>query len=1108
MKRPSFKLPKIKAPQFSVLRFCGRMCGRSGLMALEIMAAFVGLLVLLAGLFMWRLTTGPLDISFASNYVEEALKEKGSGYGAEIQGAFLSWPQIRGPVILSMRNVNLLRHNASFVKVSELDMGVAVRPLFFGHIRPVTIRVKEPSVRIYRSVDNKFEISLDDEAPVEHLSNDDSILETVIDALSRDSNDRRKWGPMALLRQFEIIDARLVIEDHVLSLTWYISPFDLAFARDREGLAITSTLELPGGANRSSVIVADAIYNPKKTDLVLNVHLQDIDPRALAQKIDELAWFRDQSIILNGDMTLIANPQGGLKRVGMNLSSENGSLNLKGIYDKPLGYDEVGIKATYDHENGMLALENLSLAISDIKLEASSQMLVSADQVQAPIVIKAPSIPLDTLATLWPTVLNDTSARSWFTERLSKGRIHDGAVTLNLSAKRVKEAAEDAEPSWDVSVANLAADAKMENVTVDYNKPMTPVTGANAVALVKDDNLTIHIKSGKIDELDIVEGEVHITHLTGDQTGQADIKATLQGPVKSVVRYIGKEPIAFDAAKAGIQTESVRGDAKLDVQVSFPTLQDLPKEKVVVSAQAKANNLLLPGMIKGLDVGGNDISVKVANGEVNISGPATLQGRAAPAEFKAYFDSSGKPFVFQAKSRVLADYELRKHFGAGLEEWLKGDPTVNVTYTELPGGKAEVLVDGAVDNVNLLVKPMQYEKALGVAGTASAKVLLQNNDLKEVTDLTINTPDLKVEKGRLIFENVNGQAHLRRGQIARGRLTETDVALDFEQVPGGPLKIKANGPFFDARPFLGKQQDPALQDAPYTGPAIIASGTVNRMRTHPARMVDKVKVYFDMNNKGEINQFELDAIAGNGPMVVRLKPDATGKMSLQMEAQDAGAVLRAFDVYENVQGGQMKIYGEQVLEQNARRRLIRGSGEMTNFRVVNAPVLARLVGALSLTGIPELLSGEGMLFSRLQSDFDWVIARGGDSYYMRNGRTSGSSVGLTFEGRIDKREDETDIGGTVVPVTFVNDFISNIPLIGTLLTGGEGALIAATYSIKGPVKTPTVTVNPLSALTPGILRRIFFEEDKADRAPGSMGPPAPRAQPQQQTLPRTQGGNR
>src|SRR3989344_4570544 len=52
---------------------------------------------------------------------------------------------------------------------------------------------------------------------------------------------RLTWGPLALLRQFEIIDARMVVEDRKLGLTWYIAPLDLSFARDREGLAITAT---------------------------------------------------------------------------------------------------------------------------------------------------------------------------------------------------------------------------------------------------------------------------------------------------------------------------------------------------------------------------------------------------------------------------------------------------------------------------------------------------------------------------------------------------------------------------------------------------------------------------------------------------------------------------------------------------------------------------------------------------------------------------------------------------------------------------------------------------------------------------------------------------
>ena len=49
-------------------------------------------------------------------------------------------------------------------------------------------------------------------------------------------------------------------------------------------------------------------------------------------------------------------------------------------------------------------------------------------------------------------------------------------------------------------------------------------------------------------------------------------------------------------------------------------------------------------------------------------------------------------------------------------------------------------------------------------------------------------------------------------------------------------------------------------------------------------------------------------------------------------------------------------------------------------------------------------------------------------------------------------------------------------IIGDILTGGD-ALFAATYSMKGPSSNPKITMNPLSVLAPGFLRKILFEGD-------------------------------
>ena len=51
---------------------------------------------------------------------------------------------------------------------------------------------------------------------------------------------------------------------------------------------------------------------------------------------------------------------------------------------------------------------------------------------------------------------------------------------------------------------------------------------------------------------------------------------------------------------------------------------------------------------------------------------------------------------------------------------------------------------------------------------------------------------------------------------------------------------------------------------------------------------------------------------------------------------------------------------------------------------------------------------------------------------------------------------------------------NDIPVIGDLLSGKEDeGLFAINYSAKGKWSEPDIIVNPLSILTPGIIRNIF-----------------------------------
>jgi hypothetical protein len=173
--------------------------------------------------------------------------------------------------------------------------------------------------------------------------------------------------------------------------------------------------------------------------------------------------------------------------------------------------------------------------------------------------------------------------------------------------------------------------------------------------------------------------------------------------------------------------------------------------------------------------------------------------------------------------------------------------------------------------------------------------------------------------------------------------------------------------------------------------------------------------------------------------------------------------------------------------------------QMENFRVVKAPALAQLLSLMSLSGVGQALGNEGLVFSKLESGFEWRFRKTGNLLIIKDGQTAGSAIGLTFSGFIDRGKNKTDIAGTIIPMTEVNSILSKIPLVGEIL-GGSTGLIAATYSMKGPSNDPSVTVNPLSVLAPGIIRRILFEggyeRSIPDDEPEEKAAPTKPAQPQ------------
>jgi hypothetical protein len=133
--------------------------------------------------------------------------------------------------------------------------------------------------------------------------------------------------------------------------------------------------------------------------------------------------------------------------------------------------------------------------------------------------------------------------------------------------------------------------------------------------------------------------------------------------------------------------------------------------------------------------------------------------------------------------------------------------------------------------------------------------------------------------------------------------------------------------------------------------------------------------------------------------------------------------------------------------------------------------------------LTNLLSSDGLKFDNLEAE----IILHGNRLTIEQSHAHGGSLGITARGDILYQTGGLDVQGTIIPAYLVNSILGQVPVVN-LLVGGKGqGLVAVNYHLSGQFAKPQVSVNPISALTPGFLRGVFglFEQNSDDTQPSS-----------------------
>ena len=380
---------------------------------------------------------------------------------------------------------------------------------------------------------------------------------------------------------------------------------------------------------------------------------------------------------------------------------------------------------------------------------------------------------------------------------------------------------------------------------------------------------------------------------------------------------------------------------------------------------------------------------------------------------------------------------------------------------------------GDLTPTTINIDSLQYNKPANIAGTLNLTAYMEGKTLKEVKNLKLNTKDFSTSKASLKFnQRKNGTTALKSGILPNVKLNKNTANVSFEITANDVLQIQMNDAIVDITPFLPSKDKKKDEEKTTNKRDMHLSIIAKKMYSADKTEMQNVELYLELNKEKSPTRIEMDALMGTGKTAIRFKPNAQGVKDFYMDATDAGYTLKALGLYDKVREGKISISAQP----QAGSKNLFGSAQITDFKVRKTPALAKLLGAMSLNGANDLLNNDGLAFTKLKSEFELKFKDEGNLLVVKDGRTSGNSLGLTFEGVVNMATNTTNISGTIIPLSAVNKVIGQIPIIGDVLTGGD-ALIAATYTLKGPSDDPSTVVNPLSVLAPGFLRKILFEGD-------------------------------
>jgi hypothetical protein len=660
-------------------------------------------------------------------------------------------------------------------------------------------------------------------------------------------------------------------------------------------------------------------------------------------------------------------------------------------------------------------------------------------------------MPVSALKRLWP-IFAAIDVRDWVEEHISGGMVERVLVAGNAPLEDFKH---NGPP---MPEDGLSIDIETSGTTLRPISYLPSIRDADLTLRVIGRNAVVSLGRGTVEaapgrKLNIASGvfEVPDTH---PKPAPARASFRIDGGVPAAAALLASDGLR-DTVGITLDPAATRGTIAAQVAVKLVIAKPMPEDASSYIISADLTNFAADKMLLGQKVEAPILRATATSDGFQIKGDVKVNGTPATIDVRKQKGDVDAELHMQS----TIDEAARRRLGMDLGTTVAGAIPIKIV------GRVGDNVSDESMSVEADLTPVKIDnllpgwvKAAGRPARATYTMLKTGKSVR-IDDLSIDGSGATV-RGSVEFDNSN---ELVSANFPVFALSDGDkLALKADRGTDGALRVAMRGDIYDGRNFVKstlastdkakqKQEDLDLE---------IKVGTVAGHNGETLRGLD-LKM---SRRSGHIRAFSMSSKIGrdtalNGDLRVRARDS---HQVIYFETDDAGSLFRFTDMYPRMFGGQMWVAMDPPTQEQSPQV---GTLYIRTFAVRGEPALDRVV-----SGAPGAVGTTGVDFSEMRADF----TRFPGKMAVRDGVVRGPLVGATVEGNIDYTRDDVHLRGTFVPFYGLNNMFGQIPIVGLFLGGGnKEGLLGINYEAVGPPGAPRITVNPVSAIAPGLLRKFI-----------------------------------